>query len=153
MLWLCRLYDLRHTADEDKAIGLGSSRGVVVLHSRGVEPGLARPAGRWRRRLRGRPPVWRTAASGRRAGHLRHAARRRHRTRVAIIKTEAGDAKLTETDTRQGLINPLFRALQWDFTDFDSIKSEPRVPEFNEPVDYAFYKVPWSCKKARFALS
>ena len=29
-----------------------------------------------------------------------------------IIKTEAGDAKLTETDTRQGLINPLFRALQ-----------------------------------------
>ena len=56
-----------------------------------------------------------------------------------IIKTEAGDAKLTETDTRQGLINSLFRALQWDFTDFDSIKSEPRVPEFNEPVDYAFY--------------
>ena len=41
--------------------------------------------------------------------------------------------------TGRGLINPLFRALQWDFTDFDSIKSEPRVPEFNEPVDYAFY--------------
>ena len=56
-----------------------------------------------------------------------------------IIKTEEGDATLSETDTRQGLINPLFRALQWDFTDFDSIKSELRVPQFNEPVDYAFY--------------
>ena len=56
-----------------------------------------------------------------------------------IIKTEAGDTTLSETDTRQGLINPLFRALQWDFTDFDSIKSELRVPKFNEPVDYAFY--------------
>ena len=56
-----------------------------------------------------------------------------------IIKTEEGDTTLSETDTRQGLINPLFRALQWDFTDFDSIKSELRVPHFNEPVDYAFY--------------
>ena len=56
-----------------------------------------------------------------------------------IIKTEAGDTTLSETDTRQGLINPLFRALEWDFTDFDSIKSELRVPQFNEPVDYAFY--------------
>ena len=56
-----------------------------------------------------------------------------------IIRTEAGDAQLSETDTRQGLINPLFRALQWDFTDFDSIKSELRAPEFNEPVDYTFY--------------
>ena len=56
-----------------------------------------------------------------------------------IIRTEAGNAKLSETDTRNGLINPLFLALQWDFTDFDSIKSELRAPEFNEPVDYAFY--------------
>ena len=46
-----------------------------------------------------------------------------------IIKTEAGDTQLSETDTRQGLINPLFRALQWDFTDFDSIRSgTPRAP-------------------------
>ena len=30
-----------------------------------------------------------------------------------IIKTEAGNIQLSETDTRQGLINPLFRALQW----------------------------------------
>ena len=29
-----------------------------------------------------------------------------------IIKTEAGNIQLSETDTRQGLINPLFRALQ-----------------------------------------
>ena len=39
-----------------------------------------------------------------------------------IIKTEAGDTQLSETDTRQGLINPLFRALQWDFSDFDSME-------------------------------
>ena len=39
-----------------------------------------------------------------------------------IIKTEAGNIQLSETDTRQGLINPLFRALQWDFGDFESIK-------------------------------
>ena len=58
-----------------------------------------------------------------------------------IIKTEAGDTQLSETDTRQGLINPLFRALQWDFTDFDSIRSELRVPQFNEPVDYAFFSL------------
>ena len=30
-----------------------------------------------------------------------------------IIRTEAGNAKLSETDTRNGLINPLFLALQW----------------------------------------
>ena len=58
-----------------------------------------------------------------------------------IIQTEAGDTQLSETDTRQGLINPLFRALQWDFTDFDSIRSELRVPQFNEPVDYAFFSL------------
>ena len=40
-----------------------------------------------------------------------------------IIKTEAGNIQLSETDTRQGLINPLFRALQWDFGDFESIKA------------------------------
>ncbi len=56
-----------------------------------------------------------------------------------IIKIEAGNNALSETDTRQGLINPLFRSLGWDFTDFDSIKSEVRILKFNEPVDYAFY--------------
>ena len=65
-----------------------------------------------------------------------------------IIKTEAGNMQLSETDTRQGLINPLFRALQWDFGDFESIKSELRVPKFNEPADYAFYS---SKKKDRHA--
>ena len=63
-----------------------------------------------------------------------------------IIRTEAGNMQLSETDTRQGLINPLFRALQWDFSDFESIRSELRVPQFNEPADYAFY----SSKKKRF---
>ena len=61
------------------------------------------------------------------------------RLKEQIIKIEAGDTQLSETDTRQGLINPLFQALGWDFTDFQSIKSEMRIPKFNEPVDYAFY--------------
>ena len=56
-----------------------------------------------------------------------------------IIEIEAGNDDLSETDTRQGLINPLFRALGWDFSDFASIKSEIRILKFNEPVDYAFY--------------
>ena len=56
-----------------------------------------------------------------------------------IIEIEAGKNELSETDTRQGLINPLFRSLGWDFSDFDSIKSEVRVLKLNEPVDYAFY--------------
>ncbi len=56
-----------------------------------------------------------------------------------IIKIESGESELSETDTRQGLINPLFRALGWDFSDFEQIKSEVRSTEFKEPVDYAFY--------------
>jgi len=56
-----------------------------------------------------------------------------------IISVESGQSQLSETDTRQGLINPLFRALGWDFGDFDSVKSEVRHKAFNEPVDYAFY--------------
>jgi hypothetical protein len=56
-----------------------------------------------------------------------------------IISIEATRVSLSETDTRQGLINPLFRALGWDFGDFSSVKSEVRHKAFNEPVDYAFY--------------
>lgn len=56
-----------------------------------------------------------------------------------IMTLEAGRTAVTETDTRQGLINPLFRALGWDFGDFVSVKSEVRHKSFNEPVDYAFY--------------
>ena len=39
-----------------------------------------------------------------------------------IIEIEAGKNDLSETDTRQGLINPLFRALGWDFSDFDILR-------------------------------
>ena len=56
-----------------------------------------------------------------------------------IITLETSRTPVSETDTRQGLINPLFRALGWDFGDFVSIKSEVRHKSFNEPVDYAFY--------------
>ena len=57
---------------------------VVVLHGREAEPGLPRPAGRWRRRLRGRPPVGRAATAGQPAGLLRRSARRRHRAGAAV---------------------------------------------------------------------
>ena len=33
----------------------------------------------------------------------------------------------------------MFKALGWDFSDFESIKSEYRHPDYNEPVDYAFF--------------
>ena len=56
-----------------------------------------------------------------------------------IISIETNRTSLSETDTRQGLINPLFRALGWDFSDFESVRSEVRHKAFNEPVDYAFY--------------
>jgi hypothetical protein len=56
-----------------------------------------------------------------------------------IISVETSRAAVSETDTRQGLINPLFRALGWDFGDFVSVRSEVRHKSFNEPVDYAFY--------------
>lgn len=56
-----------------------------------------------------------------------------------IITVETTRTPVSETDTRQGLINPLFRALGWDFGDFISVKSEVRHKSFNEPVDYAFY--------------
>jgi len=55
-----------------------------------------------------------------------------------ILEIDEKNIKLSETDTRQGLINPLFRALGWDFSDFESIKSEYRG-KYNEPVDYAFF--------------
>lgn len=56
-----------------------------------------------------------------------------------IMAVEARGTAVSETDTRQGLINPLFRALGWDFGDFVSVRSEVRHKSFNEPVDYAFY--------------
>lgn len=56
-----------------------------------------------------------------------------------IIAIETARRAVSETDTRQGLINPLFRSLGWDFGDFVSVKSEVRHKSFNEPVDYAFY--------------
>ena len=56
-----------------------------------------------------------------------------------IMTLETGRTAVSETDTRQGLINPLFRSLGWDFGDFVSVKSEVRHKSFNEPVDYAFY--------------
>ena len=61
------------------------------------------------------------------------------RLQEQIISIETNRTILSETDTRLGLINPLFRALGWDFSDFESVRSEVRHKSFNEPVDYAFY--------------
>ena len=56
-----------------------------------------------------------------------------------ILEVEKDSIKLTEQDTRQGLINVLFRSLGWDLSDFDSVKSEFRHKDYNQPVDYAFF--------------
>ena len=56
-----------------------------------------------------------------------------------ILETEKNSVRLTEQDTRQGLINPLFRSLGWDFSDFNTVKSEFRHPKYNEAADYAFF--------------
>lgn len=56
-----------------------------------------------------------------------------------IITAEKEGIKLSETDTRQGLINPIFNALGWDFSDFLSVKSELRYGKYNDPIDYAFF--------------
>ena len=56
-----------------------------------------------------------------------------------ILDTDRSSSSLTEQDTRQGLINPLFRSLGWDFSDFNMVKSEFRHPKYNEAADYAFF--------------
>lgn len=56
-----------------------------------------------------------------------------------ITKVESSNTRLSETDTHQGLINPMFAALGWDFGDFLSVKSELRHKNYNDPVDYAFF--------------
>lgn len=56
-----------------------------------------------------------------------------------IIAAEKEGIKLSEIDTRQGLINPIFNALGWDFSDFMSVKSELRYGSYNDPIDYAFF--------------
>lgn len=56
----------------------------------------------------------------------------------SILESDGID--ISEQDTRQGLINPLFRSLGWDFSDFTTIKSEFRLKKYNEPVDYAFFR-------------
>ena len=56
-----------------------------------------------------------------------------------ILEVEKDSVKLSEQDTRQGLINVLLRNLGWDLSDFDSVKSEFRHKKYNEPVDYAFF--------------
>ena len=56
-----------------------------------------------------------------------------------ILDVEKNNRKLSKTDTRQGLINVLFKSLGWDFSDFESVKSEFRNKNYNDPVDYAFF--------------
>ena len=56
-----------------------------------------------------------------------------------ISTVESDKIKLSETDTRQGLINPMFSVLGWNFGDFMSVKSELRHKNYNDPVDYAFF--------------
>ena len=56
-----------------------------------------------------------------------------------ILALESSSLAVSETDTRQGFINPLFHSLGWDFGDFNSVKSELRSKKFNKPADYGFF--------------
>ncbi len=56
-----------------------------------------------------------------------------------ILRGESNSIRLSEQDTRQGLINPLFGELGWDFSDFTAVRAEFRDPRYNEPADYAFF--------------
>ena len=56
-----------------------------------------------------------------------------------ILQAENNQLKLSEQDSRQGLINPLFHQLGWDFGDFRAVRAEFRDPRYNEPADYAFF--------------
>ena len=56
-----------------------------------------------------------------------------------ILEAENEQMRISEQDSRQGLINPLFHQLGWDFGDFRAVKAEFRDPRYNEPVDYAFF--------------
>ena len=57
-----------------------------------------------------------------------------------ILEVEKHSTRLSEQDTRQGLINILFKHLGWDFSDFTSVRSELRNKKYNDPVDYAFFR-------------
>lgn len=56
-----------------------------------------------------------------------------------ILEAENNQMRISEQDSRQGLINPLFHKLGWDFSDFRAVRAEFRDPRYNEPADYAFF--------------
>ncbi len=56
-----------------------------------------------------------------------------------ILNLKKSSSNISEMDTRQGLINPLFRAMGWDFGDFESVKSECKFGNYKDPADYAFF--------------
>lgn len=56
-----------------------------------------------------------------------------------ISNAEKHKAKISETDTRNAFINPIFSTLGWNFGDFTEVRSEFRHQNYNDPVDYAFF--------------
>ena len=61
------------------------------------------------------------------------------RLKKKILALEKKGKKFNEQDTRNGLINPLFEKLDWEF-DGETLRCEFRRKKFNEPVDYAFFR-------------
>ena len=62
-----------------------------------------------------------------------------YQLRERIVGVEKGGIHLSEEDTRQGLIGPLFRKLGWDFSDPKSVKSEFTYKNYGGSIDYAFF--------------
>ncbi|MDE3269137.1 MAG: type I restriction enzyme HsdR N-terminal domain-containing protein [Pseudomonadota bacterium] len=56
-----------------------------------------------------------------------------------ILEVERSSQKISEQDTRQGLINPLLQVLGWDLADFDIVRCEFRPPGFRDAMDYVFF--------------
>lgn len=56
-----------------------------------------------------------------------------------ITEVERNRTRISETDTRNAFINPIFRALGWNFGNFAEVRSEFRHKNYNDAVDYAFF--------------
>lgn len=62
-----------------------------------------------------------------------------NKLKKCIVAAEKRAHRITEMETRQSLINPLFRVLGWDFYDLEVVRAEFRCKRFNEPVDFAMF--------------
>lgn len=61
--------------------------------------------------------------------------------RILGCRSSSG-RKPNEAETRQGIINPFFQSLGWDFGNFDLVRCEYSSEGHRDPIDYAFFSAP-----------